>query len=347
MPIFPVLETEKELQINDKTRFDATRSFISLGETALSNVRIKSEPIGSYISVFNSGTSSLWNLDWSYSSFTIDIDSTNNKIDFKDGSGSEVTATLASGNYTLSALAAEIKTKMDTVGTLIHTVNVSNDTFSISAPSDFSLLVASGTNLATSIFSHIGFYYENVSGLVVDQTGKSIYTGRKVDSVVKQVTLEVTNGTPVTAISNITLYSESGDNLYSTDARLREHEPEIMKYLPKGKSTYKNIHRRAQKNILAYLDKEGFVDSYGNKYTKRSILDVEEVTEWSTYEALKLIYTGLSNATDDVFFKKASEYAKLAVINRERAVLRIDNNEDGEISLGEQSDVRSGIVVRR
>ena len=149
------------------------------------------------------------------------------------------------------------------------------------------------------------------------------------------------------ASKTISVISEDTDDLYSSDAKLKDHESDILKFVPDGKATFKNIHRRVQTLILAWLDKEGYVDAQGNKFTKAALVDISEVTEWATFMALRLIFEGVSNAVDDIFAKKSSDYESLEKFHRERAVLRIDVDGDGVVSNGEQIDIRSAILVRR
>lgn len=65
--IFPKLSMEPVLQVNDKTRIKANLSFVSADETAITNVEIEPDAGAGYISVFNSGNTDKWYLDWSYS----------------------------------------------------------------------------------------------------------------------------------------------------------------------------------------------------------------------------------------------------------------------------------------
>lgn len=65
MALFPVLELEKVVQVGDKTRLDATKSFVSKGEAAVSLVRIKPEASESFITVTGSNAKD-WFLDWAY-----------------------------------------------------------------------------------------------------------------------------------------------------------------------------------------------------------------------------------------------------------------------------------------
>lgn len=107
------------------------------------------------------------------------IDSTNNKINFKEsGGGSELTATLASGTYTSTSLASEIKTKMQAAvgatGTYTVTNSATTGKWTISTSLGFlSILWATGTNAANSTRTAIGFNN-------ADSTGATSYTGQNV-----------------------------------------------------------------------------------------------------------------------------------------------------------------------
>jgi hypothetical protein len=103
---------------------------------------------------------------WRSSGGNFVIDSSNNKIDFKEsGGGGELTATLTSGTYTASTLAAEIDTQMEAAGAGAYTISYSNGQFTISRPSGYlDLLFSSGTNVANSVHSSIGFATSDLSG---------------------------------------------------------------------------------------------------------------------------------------------------------------------------------------
>jgi hypothetical protein len=104
------------------------------------------------------------------------ISTSNNKIDFKESSGgSELTATLTSGNYTVSQLETEIKDELEAVGADTYTVSYSEQTglWTISSNGSFlSLLFSSGTNTANSVGSTLGFN--------ADCTGSLSYSGSEV-----------------------------------------------------------------------------------------------------------------------------------------------------------------------
>lgn len=93
----------------------------------------------------------------------------NDKIDFTEDGGAEVTATLAAGTYTTTALAAEIKTKMEAVnGTDTYAVTFSTSTkkFTITKSAGvFVLKWATGTNAATAADSLLGFAADTSSAI--------------------------------------------------------------------------------------------------------------------------------------------------------------------------------------
>lgn len=83
------------------------------------------------------------------------------------------------------------------------------------------------------------------------------------------VTVKLNGGSPseITLTKDLTVVSEATDNLFANDDDLRKHEPDIMKYLVEGRASFKDVHRRAQTLILAWLDKEGYIDDFGDKLT--------------------------------------------------------------------------------
>lgn len=101
------------------------------------------------------------------------VTASNQNIDFKDGgSGTEKTAAISIGTYSLSDYVVAIKTALDAAGTQAYTVSVSRTTrkITISASGAFSLLITSGSHVSSSAWSMMGF-----SG--ADQTGITTSTG--------------------------------------------------------------------------------------------------------------------------------------------------------------------------
>lgn len=164
---------------------------------------------------------------------------------------------------------------------------------------------------------------------------------------IKDVSLRVTtDGPPVTSISEITVLSAEDDKLFSTDDMLRNRETAILKFLPKGKSSYKYVHRAAQHEILEQLYKDGYYDFDGSKLTLDNILDISEFSQWSKFIVLRMIYRDLSNAIGDIYDAKSLMYEKESHMWRTKAILRVDINNDGILNKGEGFDLTTRRLIR-
>lgn len=160
-------------------------------------------------------------------------------------------------------------------------------------------------------------------------------------------TVRINGALGTTKDQTITVIKESSDLLFSTDAQLRSHEPNIMRFLKDGRATYKDIHRRAQTLILDWLSSQGYTNDLGNRITKDNITLVEELAQWSSAVVLRLIHEGVANAKDDVFMMKAHTYKGLENLYRDKAIVRLDLNADGVTDSNEGLDIRSCVVIRR
>lgn len=163
------------------------------------------------------------------------------------------------------------------------------------------------------------------------------------------ISLKVTGDAAATQTiaGSIQVVSEATDGLWSKDSDLVSHEPDILRYVRDGRATFKDVHRRAQTLMLAWMDKEGFIDTRLQKFTKANFVNPDEMAEWSKFVALRLIFGGLVNAKDDHFAVKAQEYLEAEREARSRAVVRMDVDNDGTASIGEGITISGGIVVRR
>ncbi len=344
MGIFAVLDTEEKIQLLDKTRFNAAKCFVApLTVTAPTTlVIIPGLDGGTPLSVYDSADQNNWYLDWVFAAWTFDIVADfNDMIDFSQGS-TLFEATLTPGTYTLATLMTEIAAAMNAVVGISGTFSASassSDKVTISNNSSGFELLPAGVNLATSLIPHIGF------PLAVN--GSSV-TGFRVEYSHKKILATVGNGTlTASLVKYMQLYSVAGDCLFSSDGDLQTWEPDIMNWVKGGRSSFLNMHREAQKQILYYLDKQGYTNVYQKKYTKFDIIDHSEVNEWSTFLTLAIIMWGISNKSDDIWLKKHFEFKTKASEARDRAVLRLDVNEDGQADIGEQIDIVSGTVVTR
>jgi hypothetical protein len=338
--MFPVLEHEGSIQVGDKTRIRADKTFKSGAAAAFSAINITPDQTNE-VAVYSS-TQEDWYLDWVYTSWSADVTASyNDKIDFSQST--DLVATVTPGVYASKALyATAIQTALNAAGgSGTFTVTVDEfDELTISNSTTNFILKPNGDNRQTSLLPHIGFPEET--------SGASSVTGEPIEYGFKKILLESENSDGSnTKVSHIKLYSVEGDKLFSRDEDLMTWEPDIMKYVPAGRSTYLNIHREAQNQILYYLDKEGYTDIYQKKFTKFALVMIDEVREWSTFLALSIIMWGLSNKVDDVFLKRHYEYLKKAQEARSRAILRIDIDGDKVVDLGEDVDLMYGSIFRR
>ena len=334
------IEAEEKIQEKDRTRVSAAYSFSDVAANSITRVVFKLGSQASDITV-NETDPDLWYVDSTFP-FTFDIISTNKYLDFSE-SGTEFTATLVEAAYTPTQLATQITTQMNAEGALTYTCTWDEDTrkFTIEATGEFSLLAETGDSFGEGLLPWIGFDE--------DEENASTYESLEVDAAPKKITVTVSTGgsNPVSDYVVIRVMHALSDRLWSTDQQLKSHEPDILKWVQAGRSSYKNTHRLAQEDILAWFDRNGFVDTYGNKFTKTSFPDGAELAEWSKFVTLRLIMDGVSNQIDDVFFRKARQYESLEKAARDRAILRLDLNKDGEVGVAEEINVGSGVVLRR
>ena len=108
MALFPSMTFETVLQVDEKTRLDAGRSFVTDDEVII-DVLIQPSASDSFISVFNNGDSEKWVLDWAY-----DVD------EFKDvavqivaDSGSKIKTYMAGVNVLTEDVDALLSTDND------------------------------------------------------------------------------------------------------------------------------------------------------------------------------------------------------------------------------------------
>ena len=92
-----------------------------------------------------------------YYGFEVSTDA--RKIDFKEGAGSELTATLDIGKYTLEQFAVVLATALNDAGSYTYTVSVNRTTrkLTVSAASTFNFLISSGSHHGTSAYGLGGF----------------------------------------------------------------------------------------------------------------------------------------------------------------------------------------------
>lgn len=333
MSLFAVLEAEGYLQLNDKTRFNGAKSFNSKATSEITSATIAPGYGATAVNVFDAD-SNHWYLDWAFGTFKIDIDSGNADIKFEVGS-TEYSGTVASGSYTLAEFATALQTAM----------NAQLSGFTVSANSTTYVLTVSHSS---SSFEFLSSSVTTQGFFKLDVTATS-HVSDKIEYGERIITLSIANSEPLTGTAKayVKVYTEDGDHLFCGDKDITAHEPDVLKWVPDGRASFKDVYRKSQKLIIAWLDEKGYVNVFNQKFTKNDIVDVDEVKQWATFMSLKLIFQGIKNAVDDVFDQKAKYYEGLEKQAIQRAVLRIDVNKDGEVDATEGPSIYSGSLLRR
>lgn len=217
--IFPKIQCDEIVQVNDKFRIDVSRSYISKGEAAITKVEIEAEAAAGFIEVTGSApiTSENWLLDWEYA----------------------------------------------TAGVKVITARITTD------------------------------------------------------------------GAPTTKTFSVTALTEVIDKLFSDDDDLAAIETDILRYIPKGRNTFKYVHREAQREILEWLYTNGYTRDDRTRLTKDNVIDVNEIKFWSKYMVLRMIYEDISKQETDVFARKAKEYENDEHKWRQKSTTKFDLNTDG------------------
>lgn len=145
----------------------------------------------------------------------------------------------------------------------------------------------------------------------------------------------------------ITVLSFAQDICYSDDATLMAYEPDIMRWLPDGYSSWNHIHRRVTDEIVDFFDSLRIRDKDGNRLTPDKINITGDVKELATLWSLKHIYFLCSNKNDDKFFQKYQEISKRLEQKKSKGDFAIDLDGDGSVDSSlERPDFRSMILTR-
>lgn len=170
---------------------------------------------------------------------------------------------------------------------------------------------------------------------------------------VKTITLRVhTASQTVNFGFSADVITEEQDRLFSSDSDLQSCEDDILNYVRKGRATFLDKHREAQRRIIRSLEKRRIFLSNGDRIKPENIQELEEVNEWSKFLTLHIIYSGLVNEVQDVFTQKSIQYGDLATEAESLASIRIqeDFNNDGDTNdPGEKRhyDIQSTRLIRR
>ena len=339
MSIFPSLELADAVQVQDKTRFNADKSF---GTATITSLTVKP---GSDESAQELIALSDRFLDWQFNVWNGDFDSSNNKIDFKEGSNVLV-AVITPGTYTLATLAVEIKAQMEAVGANIYTVVFDkDDRLTISATVSFNLLPYSGVNSEQSALQIFSYFSESQDDNSF--SGLKEYKAERLRWLPKIVTVFADDGSDNLSIDKtIKLYSVEGDALFSNDQDLAGQKSDIMRWTKAGRNSFLDFHRKAQKEIIDFFRGKGFINTFGDPLRLKNFVKPGDLNQWSVFLTLRLIFDDISDEIDDIHYVEARRFEAREMRLRDR-YMRIDNDDDGVADTGEGINLTSGRLFRR
>lgn len=339
--LIPILHKEKQLQLFDLTRFDASKSVLVKGSAnPIIGVKIKAGDDATEVDVFNTDPKK-WFLDWAFNQYAFDVSPENSQLVF-EANGTSYTTNVLTGTYNLASLLTAIKNAIEAIASPLSVSLTVDERNRITIVPSSPLKILPNFSSA-GLLKHLGF----------KEDGQLV--GSPVEYGLRKITLTVDAGTtsPYTVTESesvsefMEVYTKEGDALFSEDSDLTSEEPDIMKWLPNGRGSYKDLHRKAQKLILDWCDRQGYRDEQQRKITKWAFVDHSDVRMWSYYMVLRLFFMGAQNDVDDVFKKKAAYYEKLEIASRDRAVLSLDLDGDNKADTPSGPDIRSGRLFFR
>ncbi len=339
MAIFPSLELADAVQVQDKTRFNADKSFGTLTITSLTVKPGADESAVELVALSDRF------LDWQFNNFNGDFDSSNNKIDFQEGSNVFV-AVITPATYTLATLVTEIKAQMEAVGANIYTVVFDkDDRLTISSTISFDLLPFSGANSEQSALQIFGYFSESQD----DQSfsGLKEYKAERLRWLPKIVTVFADDGADNLSINKtIKLYSVDGDALFSDDQDLMGQKSDILRWTKAGRNSFLDVHRKAQREIIDFFRGKGFINSFGDPLRLKNFVKPDDLNQWSVFLTLRLIFDDISDEAEDIHFLEARQFEAREMRIRDR-YMRLDNDDDGVADTGEGINLTSGRLFRR
>lgn len=162
----------------------------------------------------------------------------------------------------------------------------------------------------------------------------------------KTVTLRITADAISTFTFDVECISFADDKLPCTDQDLFLREPELSGYMRPGKTSFRNRIRRSRDEILDWFDRRGYFDSDGNRLTKDSFIDDQELKEWCIFRTLFVLFRDFSNNPEDQFADKAKSYKGELLDVMTRVRTRFDFNNDGTQTNSENIRTSSSRLIR-
>src|SRR6056297_1675110 len=208
-----------------------------------------------------------------YYGFTVTED--NKFLDFDEG-GSELTAEVDLGNNTLSTIGDRVAGALNDAGTNTYTVSVDRETrkFTITSDGTLNLRVTTGTNVANSLYSDIGF--------TTNKTGSLSYES------------DVSAGSTYEPQFKLQSYLSSSDNKELVKATINESTSGALEIVTFGSKSFYEFDIRyinnfqqpsggpVKSNATGVSDVRAFLDFCIEKRNVEFMPDIDDVETYDT-----------------------------------------------------------------
>lgn len=161
----------------------------------------------------------------------------------------------------------------------------------------------------------------------------------------KTVNVRLTTELGTVKTESIEVEAKEDECFLSDDDCLKALEPEILKYLPCQRCSFNYVHRKVVDLLIDDLTcrgvfkKEKGVINVKNPFGGCEIEKIDctqlqssdQIKKWATYWALEIIFCGMTNSKDDIFYSKMEKYASKRKAAASAGVLIFDQDGDGTI----------------
>jgi len=149
------------------------------------------------------------------------------------------------------------------------------------------------------------------------------------DYTVRVEVVTLANGSETKDYS-VSAITAAEDALFSSDEQIFAREPELKRYIPAGRNSFKYMHRLAQKEMLDYMYRNGIINPDGTQIEKTQLIG-DKLDQWAIYEVLLLIYQDIKNSNAEAFNEKLVDYSEKRADARKRYIIQYDSNKDGNV----------------
>lgn len=160
------------------------------------------------------------------------------------------------------------------------------------------------------------------------------------------VTVTLSDATVYSKTFTVQAISAADDKLLVDDEDIRSYDFEILRFIPEGFSTWRHVHRKATQDVVFFVNSLR-IKNLNNPITLDELLPSPNARQLALMLSLHMIYSQLSNRSDDKFYQRAMEAKKAAESIKSLPDFIIDFNKDSVLEPSEAADILSGRLSRQ